>query len=378
MSTTGNPEADAPATSDIAARLRDAAFVRLVAAETGDGVAATALLADALDTAGVAYQTSVVPLPDTTARDTGADLTIALGRPSPHADLALGTDGEPVSQSAFAVARELAADRAGTEADRPTSREVVLALAGVLAAGHDPDERVLEPAAERLERRPGIAIPTADTADGLAHSTLVHAPFSGSVEATRARLEGLEGGREIASMVALSVAGDGAGVPRGADAAERFLRPHVGGPFETVGGYGDVLDALARERPGHAVAVALGADLEALPVWREHAGRAHEAVSEARTGRYDGLFVARCDAPTPVGTVARLLREYRSPEPVVLVVTDGEAAMAATPDAPVDVAVILETAAEAVGGEGAGTRTRGRARFDAEQSAFVLATREAV
>jgi len=381
MSTAGTPGTDAPAASDIAARLREAAFVRLVAAGTGDGVAAAALLADTLETAGVAYQTSVVPLPDATTRDTSADLTVALGRPSPQADLALGTDGGPVSPTAFAVAREVGADEAvsrSRESEPASRRAVVLALAGALAAGHDPDEVLLEPAAEVLERRPGVAVPGTDTADGLAHSTLVHAPFSGSVEATRTQLAGLETGRAVASMVALAVAGDDAGTPRGAEAVERVLRPHLGGPVETVGGYADVLDALARERPGYAVAVALGADLEVLPAWRDHAKRAHEAVREARTGRYDGLFVARCDGPAPVGAVARLMRDYRSPEPVALVVGEGRAAMLATPDAPGDVGKILETAAAAVDGEGAGTRTRGRARFDADPSAFVLATREAL
>jgi hypothetical protein len=366
MSTAGTPQSDAPAASDIAARLREAGFVRLVAAGTGDGVAAAGLLAGALDRGSVPYQTSVVALPERTERATSADLTVALGRPSAGADLTLGTDGDPASRTAFAVAREL----------DPATRVGVLALAGVLAAGSDPDEELL--AATDLERRPGVAVPVADAVEGVAHSTLVHAPFSGSVSETREQLAHLDDRRAVASAVALAVAGDEAGVPRGGTAVERLLRPHVGGPFETVGGYADVLDALARERPGHAVAAALGADLSVLPVWRDHAERAHAAVREARTGRYDGLFVARCDGSPPAGTVARLVRDYRSPEPVVLVVADGEAVMLAVPDAGVDVGTAVETAARAVGGSGAGTRTRGRARFDCESSAFVLEAREAV
>lgn len=371
MSTAGTPQTDTPAASDIAARLREAGFVRLVAAGTGDGVAAAGLLADAMDRQRVAYQTSVVPLPDAGGRATSADLTVALDRPATDADLTLGTDGHPASVVTFAVARELASD----EAALPETM-AVLALAGPLGVGREPDERVL--AAADRERRPGVAVPVADTAAGLAHSTLVHAPFSGSVPDTRERLAGLPDDRAIASAVALAVAGDEAGVPRGAEAVEQLLRPHVGGPFETVGGYADVLDTLAREQPGHAVAAALGAELSVLDIWRDHARRAHTAVRQARTGRYDGLFVARCDGQAPVGTVARLVRDYRSPEPVVLVVADGEAAMLAVPDASADVGAAVETAARAVGGKGAGTRLRGRARFDTEPSAFVLEAREAV
>lgn len=138
-----------------------------------------------------------------------------------------------------------------------------------------------------------------------------------------------------------------------------------------------MLDALAREQPGRAVAVVLGAEVDPLPVWRDHAERAHAAVRTAETGRYDGLLVARCEGPAPVGTVARLLRDYRSPEPVVLSVGDGQAAMTAIPDAGVDVGATLERVAGAVGGAAGGTPQRGRAQFD-DQQAFIGATREAV
>ncbi len=365
MSAAGSPAADTPAASDIAARLREAGLVRLVAAATGDGVAAAGLLAGALEKQDIPHQTSAVRLPAGTERETDADLTVGLGRPAADADLTLGTT-EPASLAATTVARELGSTDAA-----------VLGVAGTLAVGQEPDERVLS--GVDFERRPGVAVPVTDTADGLAHSTLVHAPFSGSVPDTRERLEGLPDGRAVASAVSLAVAGDPAGVPRGAAAVERLLRPRVGGPVETVGGYADLLDALARERPGHAVAVTLGADLDVLSVWRDHAKRAHAAVREARTGRYDGLFVARCDGPAPAGTVARLVRDYRSPEPVVVVVAGTEAAVLATPEAGVDVGAAVETAARSVGGDGGGTTRRGRAQFDADDgSEFVLAVREAV
>ena len=372
MSTTGRPDANAPDASDIAARLGDADFVRLVAAADGDAVAATGLFARTLDGRDTPYQATVAPLPERADRDTDADLTVAIGRDAATADITLGRSG-PASPTAFDAAADLG------------SPDPVLALAGTVAAGEIPGGRALDAAeAAGIDRRPGIAAPTTDPVDGLAHSTLVTGPFSGTVEAAGDLLADVdtedadsETRRTIASLVALAVAGDGAATERGSHAVERFLRPYVGGPFETVGGYADVLDAVARQRPGLAVALAVGSlDTErALELWRAHGASAHAALADAKTGRYDGLFVVRCDGDAPVGTVARLARDFRSPEPVVLVVANGEAATVGPGEANVGEAV--ETAAASVGGEGAGTPTRGRARFDADTTEFVLAFREA-
>jgi len=394
MSTADRPDDPVPVASDVAGRLREAGFVRLVTARTGDGVAAAGLLARALGSVDVPYQLSVAAVPDPARRETDADLTLALGRPAVDADVTLGTTrSRTASATACAIAGEL-----GTV-------DPVLALAGVVAAGVYPEsadgaERILERAREDgVQRRPGVAIPTTEHADGLAHSTLVHAPFSGDVTAARDALAdaeivvsrpeapGEDARRQIASLVALTVAGEGSTTPRATVQVERFLRPLAGGPLETVGGYADVLDAVARERPGLAVSLALDtADREAaLAAWRDHAERAHTAVREARTGRYDGLFVARCEAGAPVETVARLLRDFRSPEPLVLVVADGVAAAVRVPDgesnasaADHDIGRLLETTARHVDGSGGGTATRGRARFgdSVEPSEFVAAVRE--
>ena len=367
MSTAASPDPNAPAVSDIAARLREAAFVRLVGDGTGDAVAATALIAERLDEANIAYQTTISPLPTATTRETSADLTVALGRPAPDADFSVTTD--PVSPVALSVAREFG---------DPAVAEVALALAGVLAAGADPDSELLALADDHLDRQPGVAIPVGQPADGLAHSTLVHAPFSGSVE--RATECAFEEPRTVASAVALAVAGDEHATSRAANAVERLLRPHICEPFQTVGGYATVLDALARERPGHAVALALGADLDVLNEWRDHAQAVHKAIRSADTGRYDGLFVVRCDGTPPVGVVARLVREFRSPEPVVLVVSNDEAALT-TSDAGVDAGTVIREVATAVSGEGDGTQRRGRLRFDgadvdSTRSDVIVATRD--
>jgi hypothetical protein len=374
MSTTGRPDGTAPGASELAASLRQAEFVRLVAAGDGDALAALGVLAGALDEADTPFQATVSPLPAGADRATDADHTVALGRPLEDADLTVGVDGT-ASRETYDIAAAIG------------SPDPALALAGIVAAGELPDGRPLEDAnAAGLDRRPGLAGPTPDPVDAVAHSTLVHAPVSGALGRAADLLADVptdemdeDAHRRVASLVALAVGGDESGTARGAEAVERFLRPHAGGPFETAGGYADVLDALARTRPGLGVALALGTgDRDAaLDAWRDHGERAHAAVREATTGRYDGLFVARCDGQVPVGTVARLLRDFRSPEPVVLVVADGEAAAVRTDGADTSPGETMREAVAAVGGTGGGSETRARARFDVEDTEFVVAFREA-
>ncbi|EMA16001.1 hypothetical protein [Haloarcula amylolytica] len=372
MSATGREPTPATSPGDLAGSLSEATFVRLVSDATGEALAATGLLARALD--DTPFQASVVRPFEDPDRTTETDITVAIGRTQPTADVTL-TDR--AAATAFETAREL-----GGTADP------ALALAGTIAAG-EVDGTVAEAAEQAgLDRRPGVAVPGTDLADGLAHSTLFVAPFSGDADAARATLADLSADanqsadrsaddhRRLASLVALTVTADAP--PRAADAVQRALRPTMGGPFETVGGYADVLDAVSREQPGTAVALALGHEAvreDALAAWRSHAARAHEAVSEATTGRYDGLFVARGDA-MPTGTVARLFADFRAPEPVTLVVTDTAAAARATDGR--DVSETMHAAAETVGGDAVGTGDRARARFDVSTADFIEAFREAV
>jgi len=370
MSTTGRDHAPAPAPSDLAGSLREAAFVRLVSDATGAALAGTGVLARALDDAGTPFQASVVgPFADPD-RKTEADCTVALGHGQAAADHTLAATP---AATAFQTVRELGA-----------TADPALALAGTIAGG-DVDGAIAEAAEQAgLERRPGIALPVADIADGLAHTTLLSGPFSGDESAAQAVLAELalpadldgDDHRRVASLVALA-ATDGA-PERATDAVARGLHPYVGGPFETVGGYADVLDAVARAAPGTAIALALGHDAvhdQALSAWRTHATRAHAAVADATTGRYDGCFVARGD-DMPVGTVARLVSEFRSPEPVTLVVTDGEAAARATDGQ--NVAEAMRAATERVGGTAVGQGDRARAQFDVPTSKLIEAFREAL
>lgn len=420
MSTAGRNATPAPAASDLAAALSAAGFVRLLARPDGDSVAATGVLVSALSATGTPFQASVVDPYAPTAGATQADYTVAVGDLDVAADAAVADD-VAASATAFDVAGELAsgdgADADSPDADEPGAEgpDPILALAGTIAA-----DAVVPPvveAAERVgvERRPGVSLPSADLADGLAHSTLLHASFSGDVDTARAALADLDAPettadfaerdwRRLASLVALDATTDGTPTDaesmdattakidvaneRAAAAIERALRPHVGGPFETAGGYADVLDAAARERPGVALALALGhtgVREDAVAAWRDHGGAAHAALTDGETERHDGLFVV-CAPSMPVGTVARLAADFRSPEPVTLAVADGEAAIHAVDGS--DVAAALDDAVGSVDGTAVGTGDHARACFatggaDSEDwteagDAIVAAVREAL
>ncbi|WP_458204699.1 exonuclease RecJ [Haladaptatus sp. NG-SE-30] len=386
MSTSGRTASeDATSASEIAAALRDADFVRFVAQADGDALAASGVLARACATAGIPFQVSTSRFPAQRAeRHDDQSVLVTVG--------ASGGDVTLLERPASVVAYE-AADELGGRPDP------VLALAGVVAAGDLPgaDEtaHLLDGAGDRLARRPGVSTPTDDLADGLANSTLIHAGFSGDPGAVQAELAELglpveldhDAHRRVASLVALSVAGPESATPQAGHAVERALRPYelVDGPFATLGGYADVLDAVARDQPGTGIALALGHDARApaLDAWREHASASHAVLHEGTTGRYDGLFVARTD-DAPVETAARLLGDFRSPEPIALVVTDHEAAAVAVTGREIDsdpstsIGDAMSTAATQLGGDGTGSARRGYARFDADAKEFLSAFREAV
>ncbi|WP_144799479.1 exonuclease RecJ [Halorubrum depositum] len=370
-----------PAPDALADVLADAPFARLVATDDGDALAAAGLLARALRAVGTPFQVRVSadPVPD----DAGDGVAVTVGAArGPHA---IPGTGRPASADAFAVSRAL-----GVEPDP------VVALAGVVAAGSVPgtdgsgDALAAAEASERVRRRPGVGIPTADLADGLAASALVRTPYSGDPESARAALANLglpadlddDAHRRLASLVAVDVADADGASARAATAVERALRPYAtDGPFETVGGYADVLDALAREAPGTGVAMALDADpsddlrTAALDAWRTHGLAAHRALDAATTGRYDGCVVVRVDvagardglgdgdaardAAAVLPTVARLARDFRSPEPVAIAVDETAGWLAAAAVEPLGLGDACRSAAAEVDGDGWGTAGRG-------------------
>ncbi|GAB6878044.1 hypothetical protein JCM17823_03180 [Halorubrum gandharaense] len=373
----------------LAGVLADAPFVRLVAADDGDSVAAAGLLANALRAVGVPFQARVSrdPTPHTDVSD---DVVVTVGTET--GENAISGQGCPASTTAFAVAGELGADP-----------DPVLALAGVVAAGSVPgtdgsgDALAAAEEASVVERRPGVAVPTADLSDGLSASTLFRAPFSGDPEATRAMLAELElpaeldddAHRRLASLVAVEVAAAPDASERAASAVERALRPYATpedvAPFATVGGYADVLDALSREAPGTAVALALADDprgelrTAAVDGWRNHGLAAHRALDSATTGRYDGCVVARVDAPEAVlPTVARLCRDFRSPEPVAVALAEDAGTLAAAAVEPTGLGDVCREVAAEVGGEGWGTADHGGLSVEGDGTEALAALRGAL
>ncbi|WP_435335717.1 exonuclease RecJ [Haloarchaeobius sp. TZWWS8] len=370
----------------IAPAMRSAPFVHLVARADGDAVAAAGLLARALADVGTPFQVSVGRTEAerteraTIDRDDGA---IALVVGSSQSDAYhLDPADEPASVAAWRLAGELGG-----------APDSVLALAGAVAAGVTPGagatERLVDAAetSGRLRRRPGVATPTEDDRDGLAGSTLVHASFSGDHDETQAALADLDladeldddARRTLASLVAVETVGADEATPRSGEVLDRALRPYETpeGSFATVGGLADVLDCTAAAAPGTGVALALGHDVResALSVWRETATAAHDTVRDATTGRYDGVFVARVDEG-PVSVAARLVRDFRSPEPVALVVSDDEAAAAAVDGR--DLAGVMARAVTQTGGAHDGTPRTGYATFECESREFISAFREAL
>lgn len=348
MAVTGRSE------RDLAARLADSEFVRVAPRANGESIAAAGVLLRALSARSTPFQARVVPL----AEDPPEEATLPIGF----------ADGVAEDRPTGAVAADLAREL-GVDPDPG------LAFASRLLGSDETFET-------DLERRAGVGIPTADLADGLAHSTLFHASFSGEETAAGAELAELaDDNRAVASLAALDTVGSESASERAATAIERALRPHAtpDGPFETAEGLADVLDCLARSAPGLALALAMGHDVRtsALDAWRAHSKAAHGAIREADTGRYDGLFVARI-AEGPVETVARLVRDFRSPEPVVLVVADTEAGAAGPSSATAGIGETMVGAAAAVDGTGGGTPSRGVARFDCPPEAFLEAFREAM
>ncbi|MCT9096389.1 exonuclease RecJ [Haloarchaeobius sp. HME9146] len=391
--------ADGPAdaASDIAGALERASFVHVVARADGDAVAAAGLVARALGDVGTPFQVSVGRTVDArterVVRNERDPETTALVVGSSESEAYhLDPDDEPASVAAWRLAGELGG-----------APDSVLALAGAVAAGVTPGagatERLVDAAetSGRLVRRPGLAIPTEDVADGLAASTLVHAPFSGERAVADELVADLDldtpdetqgdaetqldddARRTLASLVAVETVGADDATTRAGDVLERALRPYTtpDGRFATVGGLADVLDCAAVGAPGTGVALALGHDVRegALDAWRETAHEAHEAVREATTHRYDGVFVARVDE-APVQVAARLVRDFRSPEPVALVVGDDEAAAAAVDDR--DLAGVAARTVTQTGGSADGTPRTAYATFECETKQFITAFREAL
>ncbi|QDX41307.1 hypothetical protein [Salarchaeum sp. JOR-1] len=335
----------------LAERVRDAAFVYAVAHADGDSLAAAGQLARACDALETPYQVSLVRSRSSArsrvASVAASDTALAVGVDAGEGAHPLDADG-PSALAAYAVA-----DRLATDATDPA-----LAIAGAVSAGWTPQGDLLD--AVSVTRRPGVGIPVADLADGLAHSTRLSGSFSGDEGMAGALLAELglpaeldaDAHRRLASRVALDVT-DGA--PASAvDALSGVLRPHVvdDASFETVEGCADVLDAVARTAPGVGAAFALGRGdrADVLDAWRDAANTVHAALAAAEPERYSGLVTVDAGDADP-WLVARLARDFHSVEPAALALGD-ESASLATTDADARRVLAAVVGADHVGGRG--------------------------
>lgn len=400
------PDPDAAHT--VASTVAAAPFVRIFGHADGDALAACGLLAVALRDREIPFRVHVSTDPagdavdaverDDGERDGSQTIVVSRGQRGP-ADLVVPArdDRQPASVAAAAISRELGVDP-----------DPVIALAGVIAAGETPggaggdDLLAAAESAALVERRPGVAVPTADLATDLAHSTRLDAAFSGDVDAADELLADLsiptdsdaeigeETWTQLASAVAVATATADTAAPQAADSVEAALRPYATptAPFATLGGYADVLSALAHEAPGVAVSLAFGASgavSKALATWRDHAAAAHAALDAPTTGRYEGVYVLRVetDRPSVLPTVARLAREFRSPEPVALVVSepiDGRRRAALAASKPRGLADVTATVAREFDGDAGGTPTQATLAVDdsVADGELIAAIREAL
>lgn len=409
---------DADAAGAVASAIAAAPFVRLFGHADGDALAACGLLAVALRDRGIPFRVHVSADPTgdaVAAKTTGSDdseadeiddnadadsRTVVVGRGQRGpTDLAVPAHGDhqPASVAAAAISRDLGVDP-----------DPVLALAGGIAAGEIPggagsdDLLAAAESADLVARRPGVAVPTADLATDLAHSTQLDAPFSGNVDAARDLLADLgvpidsddpldeETRTQLASAVAVATATADSAGPQAADSVEAALRPSATptAPFATLGGYADVVSVLAREAPGVAVSLAVGtpgAVSEAVDIWRDHTAAAHAALDSPVSGRYEGVYVLRVetDRPSVLPTVARLTSEFRSPEPVALVVNeavDGSRQAALASIEPRGLADATATVAHEFDGDTGGTPTQATLTVDdgVDDGELIAAVREAL
>lgn len=365
------PTIDGSAES-VATTLTDTAFVRVICRSNGDAIAAAGLLARALRRESTPFQIRADQFghanPTVTDQDDGC--CIALGLSHPAADININPVERSVTRSVYAVTEALTTPTHASESGVDTTDDVsgedvnitipptdtLLALAGIITTGVSLETKSASNNQEQtqaqsqttdgsgfatslletltttdtvsVDQQPGVGIPISNVVDGLAHSTLMHASFSGDVDATHAMMaeidldvdidahssEGDDQGeftdavslidlsdedqRTIASAVTIDVIKASTPTVGTAISLEQALHPQYlpDGPMTTIEGYADVLRAVSRERPGTAIAFAISHDASdaALSAWREHAQAVHHILQTAHTGRYDGVYLLRC------------------------------------------------------------------------------------
>lgn len=342
--------------------LRGAPLVRILTKQFADSIAAAGVLTQGLAEQQIPFQVSPTTSQDDRAMRASAGdpdaVTVSIGSLTDPdlADIVL--DHAPV-EMAVSIVKRLGADP-----------EPHLPLAGIIARGENPEKlpellsSTRDPEQSRSSR---FGIPVDDLVDGLAHSLLIHAPFSGDRSQVADMLDRVgvdidqidsdETLRQIASAVAIN-ATDGPNPKRAADYVESFLYPHVTShQFRTLEGFADILMSTTQSHPGTAVALAIGGNVQsaALETWRQHALTVHRQLNDIELKRYNGV-VSFSGEWTWIRTAARVVQRTMSPEPVTIARSDEGVAVAAEDEDRLTAAI--EGITEQTGGEFDRTVTR--------------------
>lgn len=369
------PDTHTPDVGDIASTITEHGVVQMGVRADAGSLAAAGIIARVCEAVGAGFHITTVR---TTAEHAAWHETT-----DPDAGvLSIGIDAESPGGLPPVCLGAAVADRLDVLVP------VALVVAGGLADGRPPS--TLDAPGidfDGIHQRPGLGIPTEDPIVGVAYSTLIHGSFSGDPDAVRELLpvDGDSDGESftdtdrkgVASVVALECLGSEAATDRATVGLERFLQPHVGkSPFASLEGYMDVLDVVSRSQPGLGIALTTGANIQeaALAAWQDTATQVHAGIRDAELSRYDGVVVARTEGP--VELVARVLRDYRSPEPVVLAINDGSAGLA-TVDR--EAGSLVEAVTDAVDASGLARNHTGFIQFPQDQTdAIVDAVQEAI
>lgn len=322
MATTGRSAETTPAPERAATLCRESEFVHLVGSPDGDSLAAIGVLGRALDTLSVPYQASIARTPaDAATRLVDGGESISIGLPETgdtrfvEGSLAVG---------AYETARIL-----------DTDPDPILAIAGAIAGGFSPTGPALEAAEEAgVQERPGLGLPTADLTTGLAYSGWLHAEFSGDEQQAGAFLADIglpaemddDAHTRLASTIALEITGAVGDERPAAGLADVVAPLSSPGPFETVEGHADVLDAVAMNAAGIGLAFVLGHTNSdaAVEEWKTARERLHRTVHHVELEDWNEFQVGTAETQDP-RAAARLVRDFRADGPVVIVGQDAVA-----------------------------------------------------
>lgn len=331
---TGQSTTQGVSTDGLARSLTESSFVHILTRPSAEQLAASATLLAATSTPG-------------------------------HVRVLDGRTAPPSVSEGLVITTDPRGDEATTFlGDEPLHRAVAV-VEGLSGAVPEP-VRALE--GEEFTPSPGIVTPVDDLGTAIATSLRLYGPLSGrrpEAVAERLRDAGLptaideartdEGaGRRLAGWLAASALEAEDRPPSAADALESALSPiHLPhGPVPTREGLVDLLETVAWEDPGIALACLLGDGRWDAAIGRYVylANRVYEVVGTRPTNGPDDLVSTTVD-DVPPGPTARLWTAYRLHRSYGLVVSGGEPArvgLAAT--GPRGASALLEAATGELGG----------------------------